>query len=96
MLAMKWQTVKERTNNTNQKTCLCLKRDSTKRERLKTINMYDMNMKGKVEVAQSCPTLCNPGQNTGVGSLSLLQGIFPTQGSNPGIKSRIAGGFFTN
>ena len=24
-----------------------------------------------------------PGQNTGVGSLSLLQGIFPTQGSNP-------------
>ena len=27
-------------------------------------------------------------QNTGVGSLSLLQGIFPTQGSNPGIKSR--------
>ena len=23
-------------------------------------------------------------QNTGVGSLSLLQGIFPTQGSNPG------------
>ena len=24
------------------------------------------------------------GQNTGVGSLSLLQGIFPTQGSNPG------------
>ena len=26
----------------------------------------------------------SPGQNTGVGSLSLLQGIFPTQGSNPG------------
>ena len=25
------------------------------------------------------------GQNTGVGSLSLLQGIFPTQGSNPGL-----------
>ena len=25
------------------------------------------------------------GQNTGVGSLSLLQGISPTQGSNPGI-----------
>ena len=24
-----------------------------------------------------------PGQNTGVGSLSLLQGIFPTQGLNP-------------
>ena len=26
----------------------------------------------------------SPGQNTGVGSLPLLQGIFPTQGSNPG------------
>ena len=26
-----------------------------------------------------------PGQNTGVGSLSFLQGIFPTQGSNPGL-----------
>ena len=27
---------------------------------------------------------CNsPGQSSGVGSLSLLQGIFPTQGSNP-------------
>ena len=28
------------------------------------------------------------GQNTGVGSLSFLQGIFPTQGLNPGIESR--------
>ena len=27
----------------------------------------------------------SPGQNTGVDSLSLLQGIYPTQGSNPGI-----------
>ena len=26
-----------------------------------------------------------PGQNTGVGNLFLLQGIFPTQGLNPGI-----------
>ena len=26
----------------------------------------------------------SPGQNTGVGSFSLLQQIFPTQGSNPG------------
>ena len=26
-----------------------------------------------------------PGQNTGVDSLSLLQGIFPTQGPNPGL-----------
>ena len=27
----------------------------------------------------------SPGQNTGVGSHSFLQGIFPTQGSNPGL-----------
>ena len=47
-----------------------------------------------VKVAQSCPTLRphglyspwnSPGQNTGVGSLSLLRGIFPSQGSNPGL-----------
>ena len=46
-------------------------------------------------MAQSCLTLRphglyslwnSPGQNTGVGSLSLLQGIFPTQASNPGLK----------
>ena len=43
-----------------------------------------------MKVAQSCLTLCNPmdygnspGQDTGVDSLFLLQGIFP----NPGIES---------
>ena len=36
----------------------------------------------------------SPGQNTGVGSLPLLQGIFPTQGLNP--VSHIAGRFFTS
>ena len=51
--------------------------------------------KWKVKVAQSCPTLWDPmdytvhgilqAQNTRVGSLSLLQGIFPTQGLNPGL-----------
>ena len=35
--------------------------------------------------------LNSPGQNIEVGSLSLLQGIFPTQGSNPGLL--LAGGF---
>ena len=35
-----------------------------------------------------------PGQNTGVGSLSLLQGIFLSQGSNWGFL--LAGRFFTN
>ena len=48
----------------------------------------------EVKAAQSCMTLCDsmdcspwnsPGQNTGVGSLSFLQGIFPTQGSNSGL-----------
>ena len=58
----------------------------------------------EVKVAQSCPSFCNPmdlrspwnspGQNTGVGSLSLLQGIFPTQGSHS--VSHIAGRFFTS
>ena len=32
-----------------------------------------------------CSPRNSPGQNTEVGSLSLLQGIFPTQGSNPGL-----------
>ena len=45
-------------------------------------------------VTQSCPTLCDdvqyspwnsPGKNTGMGCHALLQGIFPTQGSNPGL-----------
>ena len=38
-----------------------------------------------VKVAQSCPTLNSPGQNTGMGSSSLLQGIFPTQELNPSL-----------
>ena len=47
-----------------------------------------------VKVAQSCPTLRphglyspwnSPSQNTGVGSLSLVRGIFPSQGFNPGL-----------
>ena len=47
----------------------------------------------KVKVAQLCLTLCDPmdcawnspGQNTGVGSPSLFQEIFPTQWLNPGL-----------
>ena len=50
------------------------------------------------EVAQSCPTLCDPmdcslpgssiygnspGKNTGMGCLAFLQGIFPSQRWNP-------------
>ena len=42
-----------------------------------------------MRVIQSCPTLYgyspwnSPGQNTGVGTLSLLQGLFPTQRYEP-------------
>ena len=52
----------------------------------------------KVKWSESCSVVSNslrphglyspwnsPVQNTGVGSLSLLQGIFPTQGSNTGL-----------
>ena len=48
----------------------------------------------KVKILQSCPILRphglyspwnSPVQNSGVGSCSLLQGIFPTLGSNPGL-----------
>ena len=49
----------------------------------------------KAKAAQLCSTFCNPmdynspwnflGQNTGVGSLSCLQGILPTQRLNPGL-----------
>ena len=45
------------------------------------------NGKVKVKVTQSSLTFCNhsPCQDTEMGSCSLLQGIFPTQGSNPGL-----------
>ena len=50
-------------------------------------------MKVKVKVSQSCLTFYDPmgcswnspGQNTGMGRLSLLQEIFPTQRLNPGL-----------
>ena len=54
--------------------------------------------KVKAKVDQSCDSLQphglyspwnSPGQNTGVGSLSLLQGIFPTQGLNPSRENSI-------
>ena len=48
----------------------------------------------KVKVAQLCPTLCNPMENTGVDSLSLLQWISRTR--NQTRVSCTAGGFFIN
>ena len=62
------------------------------------------------QVTQLCPTFCDPmncspqgscpwdspGKNSGVGSHALLQGIFPTQGSNLCLTSpALAGGLFT-
>ena len=42
-----------------------------------------------MKVTQLCPAFAtpwnSPGQNTGIGTFSLLQGIFPTQGWNPGL-----------
>ena len=63
-------------------------------------NVGSQETPGKSEVSQSCLTLCDPidcsppgssvhgifpGMNTGVGCHFLLQGIFPTQGLNPGL-----------
>ena len=60
------------------------------------INMYYGT--NALDYCESCSVVSNslrphglysprnsPGQNTGVCSLSLLQGIFPTQGLNPGL-----------
>ena len=61
--------------------------------------IYIIYRKAKAKVTQSCLTLCNPpdcslpgscswnspGQNTVVDNHSILQGIFPTQRSNPGL-----------
>ena len=60
---------------------------------------FSLYTKVKVLLIQLCPTLCDPidcslpvlcpwdspGKNTGVGCHFLLQGIFLTQGSNPGL-----------
>ena len=59
--------------------------------------LYQLSYQKESEVAQLCPTLCDPmdcsllgssvhgdspGKNTGVGCCALLQGIFLTQGLN--------------
>ena len=77
--------------------CPCLNMSPYSLERnteIFTDERCGMGSEVKVKVAQLCSILCDPmdcspwnspGQNTGVGSLSLLQGIFPAQGSNPGL-----------
>ena len=58
------------------------------------LRLSSIEVKMKVKVTQSCQTHCDPrawnslGWNSGMGSLSLLQGIFPTQGLNPGLLYR--------
>ena len=63
--------------------------------KLASIFYYSRKIEVKVLVAQSRLTLCDltgllcpwnsPGKNTGADSHPLVQGIFPTQGSNPGL-----------
>ena len=62
--------------------------------KINSLSYVEERMVLVVKIAQSCPTLRphglyspwnSPGQNTGVGSLYLLHGIFPSQGSNPGL-----------
>ena len=74
--------------NTDMRNCNCQENRS-----IIILSQKDYNTFMKVKVAQSCLTLCDPmdcpwnspGQNTGVGSLSLLQGIFLTQELNLGL-----------
>ena len=61
-----------------------------------SLKIFTRNVDIDIEVAQSCPTFCDPmdrllcpwnfpGKNTGVGCHFLLQEVFPIQGSNPGL-----------
>ena len=64
------------------------------------IKKFDTKRLQKMEWSESCSVVSDsllphglwpwtsPGQNTGVDSFSLLQGIFPTQGLNPDLHSR--------
>ena len=46
--------------------------------------VWSLRPHGRLPARLFCPW-DSPGKNTGVGSRSLLQGIFPTQRSNPGL-----------
>ena len=52
------------------------------------LNVFSESLSVMSDSLQPLGLYCSwmsPGQNTGVGNLSLLQGIFPTQGSNPSL-----------
>ena len=74
--------------------------------RIQIVNVRWIIDWSEVKVAQLCSTLCDPMDHTvhgilqaritGVGSHSLLQGIFPTQGPNPGLPGFFEGSLFTS
>ena len=76
-------------------TCVCIFYTHTHTHSLTYESFCCTPWANKVKVAQSCPTLRDPmdfivhgilqARSTGVGSLSLLQGIFPSQRLNPGL-----------
>ena len=58
----------------------------TKQQSEKVQSCPESDSESRSVVSNSCnPMDYTPGQNTRVGSLSLLQGIFPTEGSNLGL-----------
>ena len=102
MMQMNLSMKQKLTHRHRERTCDCQGGREVEK-RIGSLGLAD----AKVKVDQSYRTLCDPmdyiaclaplpmefsSQNTGVGSHSLLQGIFPTQGLNP--VSHISGGFF--
>ena len=68
------------TQTTNFQTSkLCLEKSEESESESRSVVSYSLRPHGLYSPWSS------PGQNTGVGSLSLLQGIFPMQGSKPGL-----------
>ena len=66
--------------------------------RIEIMDIYLIGLLAKLDISESWSVMSDslwshelhsswnsPDQYTGMGSLSLLQGIFPTQGSNPGL-----------
>ena len=53
-------------------------------QKVKVLSLSVLSDSATLDQSSSVPG-DSPGKNTGVDSCSLLQGIFPTQGSNPGL-----------
>ena len=87
---LSWDFVSELKRTGKVRRDFCLPFQSLSELRLQKANeRFPYPWKVKVKVVSDSLWLYSPwdspGQNTGVGSLSLLQGIFPTQGSKPGL-----------